>query len=195
MIRGNAAILKCLIPSFVADFVEVVSWHTDQDESYYPGTDYGWLINKHGFSNNINNKIRNASIQIPGNKNTKTKLSIKSNFDRKSNIHFRIKSITHVSRAQHYQSQLDFKILYFLSLTFSLFYHLTVISQFYDTDVNKAYVIRGNAAILKCEIPSFVADFVSVVSWHTDQDEVFYPGTNYGLCDIQDLVGRFIFVD
>lgn len=53
-------------------------------------------------------------------------------------------------------------------------------SQFYDTDVNKAYVIRGNAVIIKCEIPSFVADFVSVVSWHTDQNETFYPATDYG---------------
>lgn len=57
---------------------------------------------------------------------------------------------------------------------------MLVVSQFYDTDVNKAYVIRGNAAILKCEIPSFVADFVNVVSWHTDQDEVFYPSEQYG---------------
>lgn len=56
-----------------------------------------------------------------------------------------------------------------------------MVSQLYDTDVNKAYVIRGNAAVLKCEIPSFVADFVSVVSWHTDQDETFYPVTDYGL--------------
>lgn len=56
-----------------------------------------------------------------------------------------------------------------------------MVSQLYDTDVNKAYIIRGNAAVLKCEIPSFVADFVSVVSWHTDQeDEHFYPGANYG---------------
>ncbi|XP_073812159.1 Down syndrome cell adhesion molecule 1 isoform X32 [Musca autumnalis] len=54
-----------------------------------------------------------------------------------------------------------------------------VVAQYYDTDVNKAYVIRGNAAVLKCEIPSFVADFVSVVSWHTDQDEDFMPGTEY----------------
>lgn len=54
-------------------------------------------------------------------------------------------------------------------------------SQHYDTDVNKAYIIRGNAAILKCEIPSFVADFVTVVSWHTDQDEAFFPGSDYGL--------------
>lgn len=56
-----------------------------------------------------------------------------------------------------------------------------VVAQYYDTDVNKAYVIRGNAAVLKCEIPSFVADFVSVVSWHTDQNEDFLPGSEYGL--------------
>lgn len=43
------------------------------------------------------------------------------------------------------------------------------------------YVIRGNSAIIKCQIPSFVADFVEVVSWHSDQDESYFPGTNYGL--------------
>ncbi|XP_074036525.1 Down syndrome cell adhesion molecule 1 isoform X49 [Leptinotarsa decemlineata] len=52
-----------------------------------------------------------------------------------------------------------------------------VVAQFYDTDVNKEYAIRGNAAILKCQIPSFVADFVTVVSWHTDQNENFFPGS------------------
>lgn len=43
------------------------------------------------------------------------------------------------------------------------------------------YVIRGNSAIIKCQIPSFVADFVEVVSWHSDKDESYFPGTNYGL--------------
>lgn len=56
----------------------------------------------------------------------------------------------------------------------------TVVSQVYDTDVNKEYVIRGNAAVLKCQVPSFVADFVTVVSWHTDQAEDFYPSTQFG---------------
>ncbi|XP_073812141.1 Down syndrome cell adhesion molecule 1 isoform X16 [Musca autumnalis] len=54
-----------------------------------------------------------------------------------------------------------------------------VVSQHYEEDIHKAFVIRGNSAILKCDIPSFVADFVSVVSWHTDQDEDFMPGTEY----------------
>lgn len=58
----------------------------------------------------------------------------------------------------------------------------TVVAQYYEADVNKEHVIRNNAAILKCLIPSFVADFVEVVSWHTDQDETFYPSNDYGLC-------------
>lgn len=56
----------------------------------------------------------------------------------------------------------------------------SVVAQYYDTDVNKEYAIRGNAAILKCQVPSFVADFVSVISWHTDQNEDFYPGAPDG---------------
>ncbi|KAL5286966.1 Dscam family protein [Megaselia abdita] len=54
-----------------------------------------------------------------------------------------------------------------------------VVTQIYEEDIPKAFVIRGNAAILKCDIPSFVADFVNVISWHTDQDENFFPGTEY----------------
>lgn len=66
----------------------------------------------------------------------------------------------------------------YLSFAFQL---IIVVSQHYDTDGSKEYVIRGNSAIIKCQIPSFVADFVSVVSWHTDQDETFYADNKYGL--------------
>ncbi|XP_055593954.1 cell adhesion molecule Dscam2 isoform X4 [Uranotaenia lowii] len=57
-----------------------------------------------------------------------------------------------------------------------------VVQQFYESEVNNAYVIRGNAAILKCSIPSFVADFVSVVSWNDDSGSVYqYLGnTSHG---------------
>ncbi|XP_017146806.1 Down syndrome cell adhesion molecule-like protein Dscam2 isoform X49 [Drosophila miranda] len=54
-----------------------------------------------------------------------------------------------------------------------------VVSQHYEEDIHKAFVIRGNSAILKCDIPSFVADFVNVISWHSDQQENFYPDTEY----------------
>ncbi|XP_052739483.1 cell adhesion molecule Dscam2 isoform X23 [Bicyclus anynana] len=54
-----------------------------------------------------------------------------------------------------------------------------VVAQNYDTDVNKEYVIMGNSIILKCQVPSFVADFIEVVSWHTEDNEDFFPGENY----------------
>jgi len=59
-------------------------------------------------------------------------------------------------------------------------HHFTVVAQYYEADVNKEHVIRGNSAVIKCLIPSFVADFVEVVSWHTDQEENYFPGTEYG---------------
>lgn len=65
--------------------------------------------------------------------------------------------------------------------TLSCVYQIIVVAQYYDTDVNKEYAIRGNSAILKCVVPSFVADFVKVLSWHTDQGEEFVPGDDFGI--------------
>ena len=46
------------------------------------------------------------------------------------------------------------------------FLFITVVSQDYNINVlPQNYVIKGNDAILKCEIPSFVADLIEVVSW------------------------------
>lgn len=50
-----------------------------------------------------------------------------------------------------------------------------MVSQFYQTEVNNEHVIRGNSAIIKCVIPSFVADFVSVASWVTDDGQTYVP--------------------
>lgn len=64
----------------------------------------------------------------------------------------------------------------------SLRYHKSppVVTQYYEADVNKEHVIRGNSAVMKCLIPSFVADFVEVVSWHTDENDTYYPRTEIG---------------
>ena len=51
----------------------------------------------------------------------------------------------------------------------------TVVAQDYNTEAHNVYVIIGNVALLKCEIPSFVADFVSVVSWTDEQEIEFFP--------------------
>ena len=38
--RGNSAIIKCLIPSFVADFVHVTAWLNEDDEEILPQKNY-----------------------------------------------------------------------------------------------------------------------------------------------------------
>lgn len=60
---------------------------------------------------------------------------------------------------------------------------LIVVIQYYDAEVVSEYVIRGNTAILKCNIPSFVADFVFVDAW-IRTDGLEYTATNdFGICD------------
>ncbi|CAH0555678.1 unnamed protein product [Brassicogethes aeneus] len=50
-----------------------------------------------------------------------------------------------------------------------------VVNQYYEAEVVSEYVIRGNTAVLKCNIPSFVADFVRVDSWvASDNTEYTY---------------------
>ena len=57
---------------------------------------------------------------------------------------------------------------------------ITVVHQYYQSEVNNEYVIRGNSAILKCSIPSFVAEFVQVVGWQDDQGNSFNPDERNG---------------
>ncbi|XP_055318402.1 cell adhesion molecule Dscam2 isoform X26 [Sitodiplosis mosellana] len=40
-----------------------------------------------------------------------------------------------------------------------------VVNHYYEAEVVSEYVIKGNTAVLKCNIPSFVADFVRVEAW------------------------------
>ena len=56
-----------------------------------------------------------------------------------------------------------------------------MVKQEYVTDVGQEYVIRGNSALVKCNVPSFVADFVEVQSWMTDSGDTYWPKENdYG---------------
>lgn len=53
-----------------------------------------------------------------------------------------------------------------------------VVQQFYQTRVIDEFVLRGNAAILKCNLPSFVADFVYVEAWIADDGTEILPNNN-----------------
>lgn len=67
-----------------------------------------------------------------------------------------------------------------------------VVSQFYITEAENEYVIKGNSAIVKCKIPSFVTDFVSIDSWIFDDGMVLFQNdsnaTNYGTIWTMDIV-------
>ncbi|XP_076390029.1 Down syndrome cell adhesion molecule 1 isoform X6 [Megachile rotundata] len=54
-----------------------------------------------------------------------------------------------------------------------------VVGQRYAVNVMDEHVLRGNAAIIKCHIPSFVAEFVEVDSWIEDETTEIYPSTDY----------------
>lgn len=45
--------------------------------------------------------------------------------------------------------------------------------QYYEVEADNEYVIRGNAAIMKCKIPSYISDFVSVDMWRDTDNNTF----------------------
>ena len=75
-----------------------------------------------------------------------------------------------------------------------LFSFALVVIQPYETDVGKEYVIVGNDAIMKCAIPSFVADFVSIVSWMSSEDELksLTQENSQGNFQCQILLNQFL---
>ncbi|XP_043640529.1 Down syndrome cell adhesion molecule-like protein Dscam2 [Drosophila teissieri] len=62
-----------------------------------------------------------------------------------------------------------------------------VVPQSYTVNVMDESILRGNSAILKCHIPSFVADFIVVDSWVEDEEQVIYPQE-----DIAESDGKYL---
>jgi len=64
--------------------------------------------------------------------------------------------------------------------------------------VNNEYVIRGNSVVLKCSIPPFIADFVTVTSWQDNSGNVYEPSlieekpvnslNNHGIIELNGFV-------
>ena len=53
-------------------------------------------------------------------------------------------------------------------------------TQAYKTGASEEYIIIGNDALMKCYIPSFVTDFVSVVSWVDSEGSQIFENDNFG---------------
>lgn len=53
-----------------------------------------------------------------------------------------------------------------------LIFFLSVIKQQFDPQVYDDFVVRGNTAVLRCHLPTFVREYVSVDSWIRDDKQV-----------------------
>ncbi|XP_025414605.1 Down syndrome cell adhesion molecule-like protein Dscam2 isoform X19 [Sipha flava] len=53
-----------------------------------------------------------------------------------------------------------------------------VVNQLYTVNVMDESILRGNTAILKCHIPSFVADYVFVSGWTSDDGDEYSVNSN-----------------
>lgn len=62
-----------------------------------------------------------------------------------------------------------------------------MVAQTYEVEADNEYVIRGNAAVMKCEVPSFVSDFVTVENWQDSQGNTYLPGEDdYGTTSLKN---------
>lgn len=55
------------------------------------------------------------------------------------------------------------------------------------------YVIRGNSAILKCSVPSFVADFITVESWVTSEGQTYTRDSTESKLSMKNLRKKKMF--
>lgn len=53
-----------------------------------------------------------------------------------------------------------------------------MVNQLYTVNVMDESILRGNTAILKCHIPSFVADYVFVSGWTSDDGDEYSVDAN-----------------
>ncbi|KAL1399588.1 hypothetical protein pipiens_008092 [Culex pipiens pipiens] len=151
VIRGNAAILKCSIPSFVADFVTVVSWNDDS------GNVYQYLGN-------------NIVIQ---------------SYEAEADNEYVIRGNSAIMKCEIPSFVSDFVAVDVWSDSDGNEFYpgdesSLVVNQYYEAQVYDVFVIKGNTALFKCQIPSFVADHVEIIEWVTTD------GQTYGLDDSFD---------
>ncbi|XP_031619714.1 Down syndrome cell adhesion molecule-like protein Dscam2 isoform X2 [Contarinia nasturtii] len=55
-----------------------------------------------------------------------------------------------------------------------------VVNQKYKVQVHDEYVMSGNTAVLKCQVPSYMNEFVMVTAWVQDNGMHLYPNTDIG---------------
>ncbi|CAG0885273.1 unnamed protein product [Cyprideis torosa] len=223
VIRGNSALLKCLIPSFVVDFVEVIRWDIINGASHFPGLssmavdpEYHSVVPEE-FAIRGNNVIMKCSIPSfvaefvvvigwvtstgqsfylhdgPSNEVVDPDFGVKVHEEYVIKGNNGLLKCTIPSFVAEFVSVIQW-IEEPSGVAFFADSPSYVIAQLYEIETHNGYVIRGNHALLKCEIPSFVADFVEVESWVDSDGRRYYAtGTDLGGTVVtQDYLTRVI---
>lgn len=68
-------------------------------------------------------------------------------------------------------------------MTNYIFFYL-VVQQKFIPQVYDDYVIRGNTAVLRCHLPSFVREYVTLDSWLKDEETVLKSTDIGGKCSL-----------
>lgn len=55
-----------------------------------------------------------------------------------------------------------------------------MVNQQYDPEVQNPAAFIGSNVLMKCNIPTFVKDYVSVISWLQEPSFNIYPATESG---------------
>lgn len=55
-----------------------------------------------------------------------------------------------------------------------------MVNQYYEAQVYDVFVIKGNTALFKCQIPSFVADHVEIIEWATTDGQTYGMDDSFG---------------
>ncbi|KAK0076601.1 hypothetical protein PV326_010652, partial [Microctonus aethiopoides] len=144
VIRGNSAILKCSIPSFVSEFVQVVGWQDNQGNSFNPNE--GNVVVQYYEAEVVSEYVIRGNAAI-------LKCTIPSFV-----AEFVSVETWEGSDGSKYKPSTDY-----------------VVAQTYQPEIMTEYVIRGNSAILKCSIPSYIAEFVTIEAWIREDGEIYLP--------------------
>lgn len=67
-----------------------------------------------------------------------------------------------------------------------------VVNHYYEAEVVSEYVIKGNTAVLKCNIPSFVADFVGVDAWIGSDGSEYVASQDFGTTALQTNFYKYL---
>lgn len=164
VLRGNSATLKCLVPSFITEFVDIEAWVSSEDEEFLQ-------------------KNQSIGIGTYSNENIKFLLSFITSSQADPFLSFAVLKIVGIFLMIKSPPGLDI-VFFFFFLNFIISsVPLSVVNQYFESQVYDVFVIRGNSAIFKCQIPSFVTDHVEITEWQDTE------GGHYNISD-SDLSGR-----